>query len=50
MKDGWTITHDPLAIPVDGTNLLIDVGAERVVTAERKGERIAVEVKAFVSL
>jgi hypothetical protein len=49
-KDGWTITHDPLTIPVDGTNLLVDVGAERVVTAERAGERIAVEIKSFVSL
>lgn len=49
-KDGWTITHDPLTIPVEGTNLLIDVGAERVVTAERAGERIAVEIKSFVSL
>ena len=49
-KDGWTITHDPLTIPVGGTNLLIDVGAERVITAEREGERIAVEIKSFVSL
>jgi hypothetical protein len=32
-KDGWTITNDPLTIPVEGTNLLIDVGAERVVAA-----------------
>ena len=49
-KDGWTITHDPLTIPVDGTNLLIDLGAELVVTAERAGQRIAVEIKSFVSL
>lgn len=49
-KDGWIITHDPLTIPVDGTNLLIDIGAELVVTAERAGQRIAVEIKSFVSL
>lgn len=49
-KDGWTITHDPLAVTVEGTNLLIDIGAERVVAAERDGERIAVEIKSFVSL
>ena len=50
VKDGWTITHDPLTIAVEGTNLLIDVGAERVVTAEREGKQIAVEIKSFVSL
>ena len=49
-KDGWTITHDPLTVAVEGTNLMIDVGAERVVSAERDGRRIAVEVKSFVSL
>lgn len=49
-KDGWTITHDPLKVAVDNTTLQIDVGAERVVGAERGGERIAVEIKSFVSL
>jgi len=50
VKDGWTITHDPLAVAVEGTNLLVDLGAERIVTAERSGRRIAVEVKSFVGL
>ena len=49
-KDGWTITHDPLKIDVEGTNVFVDLGAERLVTAERGSERIAVEVKSFVSL
>ena len=48
--DGWTITHDPLTISVGKTDLLIDLGAERVVAAERNGERIAVEIKSFVKL
>ncbi len=47
-KDGWTITHDPLTISVGKTDLLIDIGAERIVAAERDGERIAVEIKSFV--
>ena len=47
-KDGWTITHDPLTIPFDGTELHIDIGAERMIGAERNGERIAVEIKSFV--
>lgn len=49
-KDGWTITHDPLTISVGKTDLLIDLGAERIVAAERNGERIAVEIKSFVKL
>ena len=49
-KNVQTITHDPLTIPVDGTNLLIDIGAELIVTAQRVGQRIAVEIISFVSL
>jgi hypothetical protein len=49
-KDGWAITHDPLTVTVEGTNLLIDVGAERLLAAQRGNERIAVEIKSFVSL
>jgi hypothetical protein len=26
-NDGWTITHDPLTISVEKTDLLIDIGA-----------------------
>ncbi len=47
-KDGWTITHDPLTLPFDGTDLFIDIGAERLIGAEREGERIAVEIKSFL--
>lgn len=49
-KDGWTITDDPLTVTVEQTKLLIDIGAERIVAAERDGELIAVEIKSFVSL
>ncbi len=47
-KDGWTITHDPLTVSVGKTDLLIDLGAERILAAERGGERIAVEIKSFI--
>lgn len=47
-KEGWIITDDPLSINVEGTDLLIDLGAERVLAAERDGERIAVEIKSFL--
>lgn len=48
-KEGWIITHDPLPIPYGGIDLYIDLGAERMLAAERNGERIAVEIKSFVA-
>ena len=47
-KDGWQITHDPFSISVGGVNMSIDLGAERLIAAERQGEKIAVEVKSFL--
>ncbi|MBD2246065.1 XisH family protein [Nostoc sp. FACHB-888] len=48
-KDGWRITHDPLLIRIENiTDMYIDLGAERIITAEREGEIIAVEVKSFI--
>src|SRR5512140_3775229 len=48
IKDGWTITHDPLTLSFGVHNLYVDLGAERVFAAERDGEQIAVEIKSFV--
>ena len=48
IKDGWTITHDPLRIRLArGRSLFVDLGAERLLAAERGTEKIAVEVKSF---
>ena len=48
VKDGWRITHDPLRIRLArGRNLFVDLGAERLLAAERGTEKIAVEVKSF---
>jgi hypothetical protein len=47
-KDGWQITHDPLSISVGGVNLSIDLAAEKLIAAEREGEKIAVEIKSFL--
>jgi hypothetical protein len=47
-KDGWTITHDPLIIEFSGLNLYVDLGAEKLIAAEKDSQRIAVEVKSFV--
>lgn len=47
VKDGWIITHDPLAIEIAGDRLYIDLGAERVIAAEKGTHKIAVEIKTF---
>ncbi|XWK88275.1 MAG: XisH family protein [Phormidium sp.] len=48
-KQQWVITHDPLELQLDEVTLKIDLGAERLIAAEREGEKIAVEVKSFAS-
>ena len=47
-KDGWQITDDPLSISVGGVKMSIDLAAEKLIAAEREGEKIAVEVKSFL--
>ncbi|AOY82369.1 element excision factor XisH family protein [Moorena producens JHB] len=49
MKQGWTITHDPLSIEFEDVPLYVDIGAERLFAAERGRDKIAVEVKSFLS-
>ncbi|MEL7316432.1 MAG: element excision factor XisH family protein, partial [Cyanobacteria bacterium J06559_3] len=49
IKDEWTVTHDPLQIKVGGVDMEIDLGAERLLAAERGGDKIAVEVKSFLA-
>ena len=49
LKDQWEITHDPLSIQIGSTELFIDLGADRVIAAEKAHEKIAVEIKSFVS-
>ena len=47
VRDGWTITHDPLRLTSGRRNLWVDLGAERLLAAEKGTLRIAVEVKTF---
>ena len=49
VKDGWTITHDPLRLPYGGIDLYVDLGAERLLAADKGQQRIAVEIKSFRS-
>jgi hypothetical protein len=49
IKDGWTITHDPLKVEVGEWRTFVDLGAERPLAADKGDRRIAVEIKSFVS-
>ncbi len=47
-KDGWEITHDPYRLKLARKkNLYIDLGAERLIAAEKGLQKIAVEIKSF---
>lgn len=48
IKDGWTITSDPFSLEVGGRDLFVDFGAEKLLIAQRKNQKIAVEVKSFI--
>ncbi len=48
VKDGWTITDDPLQLSFGKRMLAVDLAAERLlIGAERDKQRIAVEIKTF---
>ena len=47
VKEGWTITHDPYTISLEDRNVFIDLGAERLVAAEKGKQKIALEIKVF---
>lgn len=48
-KEQWVITDDPLKLKFGNINFQIDLGAERVIAAEKAGEKIAVEIKSFLN-
>jgi hypothetical protein len=46
-RDGWTVTDDPLFLEFGDEDMYVDLGAERLLGAQRGADRIAVEVKSF---
>ncbi len=40
IKDGWTITHDPLFLPFGGIDLYVDLGAEKVIAGDYSMARL----------
>lgn len=49
IKDGWLITSDPYIIETNDVNFEVDLGAEKMLAAEKGSEKIAVEVKSFTA-
>ena len=47
VTDGWTIANDPLRLTWGRHAIYVDLAADRLVTAEKGGRQIAVEVKGF---
>jgi len=45
VKDGWVITHDPFRMILGRETVFVDLGAHELVTAEKGGRRIGIEIK-----
>ncbi len=48
-KEEWEITADPLIVKIQGVKFEIDLAAEKVLAAEKLGQKIAVEIKSFLN-
>lgn len=48
IKEEWTITDDPLFLQFGGVDLFVDLGAEKMIAAQKDNRRIAVEIKSFL--
>ncbi len=46
-KEGWLVTDDPLFVKMGTIPIHIDLGAEKIIGAEKDNEKIAVEIKTF---
>ncbi len=49
IRDGWKITHDPYTLTFGQRSVFVDLGAERIIAAEKANQQIAVEIKSFLS-
>jgi hypothetical protein len=50
-KDGWKITHDPLFFKLsEQIRIKIDLGAQKLISAEKDEQKITVEVKSFIGV
>jgi hypothetical protein len=57
VKDGWIITQDPLELEWEGVTVKIDIAADRLnslsgnrlLAADKGNEKVAIEIKSFIS-
>lgn len=49
-KEEWIVTDDPLFLRFGGVDMYIDLAAEQLMSAEKNGEKIAVEIKSFIGV
>ena len=47
IEEGWNVTNDPLTFKIGKVQVQIDLGAERLIAAEKGEEKIAIEIKTF---
>lgn len=47
-KDGWSITDENFFIQVEDVDFYVDLIAEKILVAEKIGQKIAVEIKSFL--
>lgn len=47
-NDAWAITHDPLRLRWRTTDTYVDLGAEKLLAAQKDAQKIAVEIKTFL--
>jgi hypothetical protein len=48
IADGWKITHDPLRLELGSKDMYVDIGAEKLLAAQKDQQKIAVEIKSFI--
>lgn len=48
-KEEWEITADPLIVKIQGVKFEIDLAAEKILAAEKLGQKIAVKIKSFLN-
>jgi hypothetical protein len=50
IHDGWIITHDPFTIAFGIRKVYADLGAERLLAAQKDESKVVVEVKSFLGM
>ena len=48
-KEGWNVTDDPFELRIGRVGYEIDLGAEKLIAANKGSEKIAVEIKNFLN-